>query len=88
MFEDSNIYTTSDSSIAAYLHLVGIELLSVKAKNGQGFFVFKNSKSIEALVEDYRKRRATVVARFYYESYRTMLDLVKEAIRESNDRRT
>ena len=83
MYKDEDIYATPDTSIAAYLHLIGIELLSVKARNGQGVFVFKNNSNIESLVEDFRNRRATVVARFYYESYRAMLSMVKEAMRET-----
>ena len=81
--EKNNTYTTPDSSIAAYLHLVGIELLSVQPKNGQGVFIFKNTDNIESLVEDFQRGRATVVARFYYKSYRTMLAMVKEAMREA-----
>ena len=83
MHQDKEYYATPDTSIAAYLHLVGIELLSVQQKNGQGVFLFKNNDNIESLVEDFRNRRATVVARFYYESYRAMLSMVKEAMRET-----
>ena len=61
---ENNTYTTPDSSIAAYLHLMGIELLSVQARNGQGVFIFKRDDNIESLVENFQQGRATVVARF------------------------
>ena len=80
--EKNHIFTTPDSSIAAYLHVVGIELLSVQQRNGQGVFIFKGNDNIESLVEDFQQGRATVVARFYYKSYRTMLSMVKEAMKE------
>ena len=83
MFKDNDTYITPDTSVAAYLHLSGIELLSVQARNRHGVFIFKNNDNIESLVEDFRKRRATGVLRFYYESYRAMLDLVNEAMREA-----
>jgi len=83
MNQDNNYYATPDTSIAAYLHCIGIELLSVQTRNGQGVFLFKNNNNIESLVEDYKRGRATVVAQFYYKSYRAMLALVKEAMRET-----
>jgi len=83
MHQDKEYYATPDTSIAAYLHLVGIELLSVQQKNGQGVFLFKNNDNIESLVEDFQRGRATVVAQFYYKSYRAMLSMVKEAMRET-----
>ena len=81
--EKNNTYITPDTSIAAYLHLVGVELLSVQAKNGQGVFIFKSTSNIESLVSDFQQGRATVVARFYYKSYRAMLSMVKETMREA-----
>jgi len=83
---DKDIYTTSDTSTAAYLHLVGVELLSVQMKNGQGVFLFKNNNNVEHLVGEFKSRRATVVARFYYESYRAMVSMLKETMRANNDR--
>ena len=81
--EKNHTFTTPDTSIAAYLHVVGIELLSIQQRNGQGVFIFKGNNNIESLVEDFQQGRATVVARFYYKSYRTMLSMVKEAMRET-----
>ena len=81
--EKNNTYITPDTSVAAYLHVVGIELLSIQQRNGQGVFIFKGNDNIESLVEDFQQGRATVVARFYYKSYRTMLSMVKEAMRET-----
>ena len=81
--KENNTFTTPDTSIAAYLHLVGVELLSVQKRNGQGVFIFKGNDNIESLVEGFQQGRATVVARFYYKSYRAMLSMVKEAMNES-----
>lgn len=88
MYEDNSHYVTSDSALAAYLHCIGVELLSVKAKDGHGVFVFKKNdiSDIGILADNFKKKRATVVALFYYQSYRTMLEMVKEAIRENDGR--
>ena len=69
---DTDIFRTTDTPLAAFLHTVGIKLLDIEVQeNGRGAFLFEQPP--DSLVDNYRTGKAECSALLFHKSYRYLV---------------
>lgn len=73
---DMDTFRTKDLPIAAFLYASGKRLFESQNDNGKVWFVFNDKATCENLVNSYWRKDASVNAKEYADSLRTLKDLI------------
>jgi len=75
---NSNTVKTSDPSLAAYLFLKNIRLVTIEFENDHGFFIFETGEDPDGLAQQFLSSEYPP----YYQAYRSILNRLHQAKRK------
>lgn len=71
-----DVYTTKDLAEASFLYTSGSKLTHVENDAGRFWFVFADKSECQRLADLFWSKEAVVNAREFYNSFRTLKDLI------------
>ena len=69
-------YSTRDLAEAAFLYASGSKLIETERDNGKCWFVFSDKLVCQKLADSFWRKEAMINAREFYNSMRTLKDLI------------